>query len=39
MNEGNVKKWRRLLKEGKTNVEDEERNARLSLLIDDLLNN
>lgn len=35
MNEENVKKWCRLLKEGKRNVEDEERNGFSSFMIDD----
>jgi transposase len=36
MNEGNVRKWCRLFIEGRTNVHDEERSGRPSLVTDDL---
>ena len=34
MNRGNVRKWCRLFKEGRTNVHDEERSGRPSLVPD-----
>jgi hypothetical protein len=36
INEGNVRKWCRLFKEGTANVHDEERNGHPSLVTDDL---
>jgi len=38
VNEGNVKKWCRLFKVGRTNVYDEERSRRLSLATNDMKN-
>jgi hypothetical protein len=36
LNEGNVRKWCRLFKDGRTNVHDEEQSGRPSLVMDDL---
>jgi hypothetical protein len=38
-NGGNVRKWCRFFRGGMTNVLDEERNGRLSLVTDDLKGN
>jgi hypothetical protein len=37
MNEGTVRQWRRMFKDGRTNVHDEERNVRPSVVSDDLV--
>jgi transposase len=36
MNESNVRKWYRVFNEGRTNVHDEERSGRPSLITEDL---
>jgi hypothetical protein len=38
MNKSNVRKWCRMFNVGRTNVHDEERSGRLSLVIEDLKN-
>jgi predicted transcriptional regulator len=37
MNEGTVRQWCRMFKDGQTNVHDEERNVRPSVVSDNLV--
>jgi hypothetical protein len=39
MNQGNVRKWCRLFKEGRTNMHDEEQSRHLALVTDELKEN
>jgi hypothetical protein len=39
MSEGTVRQWRRMFKDGRANVHDEERSARPSVISDNFLQN